>query len=303
MSGRLSLVGTPIGNLGDITFRAVETLKEADRIYAEDTRRTRVLLSHLGIEGKRLLSLHAHSTERDIATAIEILQEGLRVVLVTDAGMPSVSDPGSPVVRAAREAGIEVTVIPGPSAVTTAIALSGLVDGGFSFLGFVPRKGKKRREVLHSIATAPHPTVLFESPHRVLDTIVDLREACHDTTRIAVCRELTKRFEEVQVVTLGEAVALPCVTEAQGEFTLVIEGGARAPEEAAKIDVEARARQLLEAGSSVRDASTQIVKELGKNGEKVHKRDIYARVQKTRADEGELTPLETSGGEALDDQT
>src|SRR6187431_2109015 len=131
MSGRLYLIGTPIGNLGDITLRAVETLKAVDRIYAEDTRRSRILLNHLEVLGKKLLSLHAHSTERELQAALDALLAGESLALITDAGMPGVSDPGSQLVRLARKNGALVTVIPGPSAVTSAVALSGLVDGPF----------------------------------------------------------------------------------------------------------------------------------------------------------------------------
>ena len=199
MTGRLSLIGTPIGNLGDITYRAVLRLTEVTRIYAEDTRRTRVLLSHLGLEGKKLLSLNAHSTERTLATAVEILSNGEDIALVTDAGMPGVSDPGTELVRGARAAGIEIEVLPGPSAVTAAVALCGLVDGPFTFVGFLPRKGTKRKEALMRIAKSPIPVILFESPHRMKETLSDFASVCESTRQVAVCRELTKKFEETLV--------------------------------------------------------------------------------------------------------
>src|SRR5690606_9262743 len=199
MAGRLSLVGTPIGNLGDITLRAIERLKVVSRIYAEDTRRTRALLSSLGIEGKRLLSLHAHSSERAVETAVEILEGGDDVALVTDAGMPGVSDPGFELVQKARAQGIIIDVIPGPSAVTASVALSGLVQNAFVFLGFLPRKGAKRKETLRRIAVSDLPTVLFESPHRMKDTLSDLALLCEPTRQVAICRELTKKYEETIV--------------------------------------------------------------------------------------------------------
>lgn len=280
MSGRLSLVGTPIGNLGDITLRAVERLKEVERIYAEDTRRTKVLLSHLGIERKRVLSLHAHSSDRSILTAVEILQGGEDVALVTDAGMPGVSDPGADLVRAAREAGIVVDVIPGPSAVTSAVALSGLVDGPFSFFGFLPRKGTKRRQSLHQIERSPIPVVLFESPHRMKETLSDLASACGAPRLVAICRELTKKYEETIVSSLGEVSAHHFRETWQGEFTLVIERNADpgVAVDAEEYDVDERARALLGQGYSVKDAAQTLSKEMGKRGDKTSRRELYGRL-------------------------
>lgn len=283
MSGKLFLIGTPIGNLGDVTLRAVETLKAVERLYAEDTRRTRTLLSHLAIEGKKLLSLHAHSSERAVRTAIEILESGSDVGLVTDAGMPSVSDPGSELVRAAHAAGVTVQVIPGPSAVTTAVAASGLVDGGFTFLGFLPRKGTKRAEALGLIADNPLPTVLFESPHRVEDTLGDLAELC-GPRKVAICRELTKKFEEILVEDL-EVVATPGYRQTWlGELTLVVEGRSgerRAPEEG--FDLEERARSLLASGLSSREATRELGRQLAAAGVKMSRRDVYSGVLRASA--------------------
>jgi len=278
MSGRLSLVGTPIGNLGDITLRAIECLKEAGRIYAEDTRRTRVLLSHLGIEGKKLLSLHAHSSDRAVENAVAILGEGENVALVTDAGMPGVSDPGAALVRAAREAHMEVTVIPGPSAVTSAVALSGLVDGPFAFFGFLPRKGSKRAESLRDISGSIMPAILFESPHRMKDTLKDLNRECGGARKIAISREITKKYEETIVLPLEE-VSHPDFRQTwQGEFTLVLERASsrRAPDE--DFDVDERAQKLIAEGNSVKDVASALSKELAKRGEKVSRRELYSRV-------------------------
>ncbi len=280
MTGRLSLVGTPIGNLGDITYRAVLRLKEVSRIYAEDTRHTRTLLTHLGIEGKKLLSLHAHSTDRAIATAIEILTAGDDIALVTDAGMPSISDPGTELVRGARAAGAQIEVLPGPSAVTAAVALSGLVDGPFTFIGFLPRKGTKRKDAVTRIAKSPIPVVLFESPHRMKETLGDLTEHCERTRSIAICRELTKKFEETLVLPLEE-VASPDFRETwQGELTLVIDRAS--PDalalEGDEFDWEARAQKLLLEGNSAKDTTATLVRELQKQGEKASRRDVYQRV-------------------------
>ncbi len=280
MTGRLSLIGTPIGNLGDITYRAVERLKEVSRIYAEDTRRTRVLLSHLGIEGKKLLALHAHSTDRTIATAVEILAGGDDVALVTDAGMPAVSDPGADLVRGAREAGIAIEVLPGPSAVTSAVALSGLVDGPFLFAGFLPRKGTKRKDALLRIARSPVPVVLFESPHRMSETLSDFLEICEPTRKVAVCRELTKKFEETIIEEIQELAREDFREKWQGEFTLVVD---RAPEGAEldpndEFDWEARAGELVRSATSAKDATALLMRELQRRGEKPNRRTIYQYV-------------------------
>lgn len=278
MQGRLFLVGTPIGNLGDMSVRAVECLKTVDRIYAEDTRHSRVLLAHIGVEGVRLLSLHAHSSQRTIASAVAFLEAGENVALITDAGMPSVSDPGAELVRAAREAKIEVTVLPGPSAVTSAVALSGLVDGPFSFLGFLPRKGKKRTRTLATIVTSEIPCVLFESPHRIEQTLADLLQHCGQARSVAVCRELTKKFEETRVGTLSELTSEEFTGTYRGELTLVVAGSSGPQHLEQEVDVDTRALALLAAGHSVKDTAQALSHELAQNGEKRPRRELYALV-------------------------
>lgn len=280
MKGQLWLIGTPIGNLGDMTFRAIDCLKSAGRIYAEDTRRTRALLSHFGIEAKGLLSLHAHSPERDLHNAVEIMTSGEDVALVTDAGMPGISDPGSDLVRAARAAGLTVQVVPGPSAVTTAVALSGFVDGPFSFLGFLPRKGSKRKKMLSVIEGSPIPVVLFESPHRIKETLLDLHACCGPQRKVAVCRELTKKYEETLIVELSDTLAETFLAEPKGEFSLVIDRAPDETTEAVEFDVEERAQSLLEQGQSVRDVASQLQNELTRAGTKCSKRELYTLVQK-----------------------
>lgn len=272
MPGTLHLVGTPIGNLGDVTERAVETLRAVDRIYAEDTRRTRALLSALGITGKPVSSLHAHSSDRTVATALEILVEGRDLALVTDAGMPSISDPGRVLVQAARDAGVPVTAAPGPSAVTTAIALSGLVDGPFLFLGFLSRKGRQRRDALQRIANSDVPVVLFESPQRAADTLRELAALAPDR-RAAVCRELTKRFEEVCSGSLQELAARS--EEWRGEITLVVAENATPQEAEPEVDVDERIEALIAQGLSVKD----IVALLMRSQPTLSKRALYTRVQ------------------------
>jgi 16S rRNA (cytidine1402-2'-O)-methyltransferase len=273
MTGTLHLVGTPIGNLGDMTQRAVETLRAVDRIYAEDTRRTRVLLSALGITGKAISSLHAHSSDRTVATALEILQEGRDIALVTDAGMPSISDPGGALVRAARMAGMPITAAPGPSAVTTAIALSGLVEGPFLFLGFLPRKGRSRRESLQRVVASDVPVVFFESPQRAADTLNELAEL-HPEREAAVCRELTKRFEEICTGTLGE---LAVHREPwRGELTLVVAASSEpAAVQVTASDLDEHIAELIAQGHSVKD----IVRQLGRAQPSLPKRALYARAQ------------------------
>ncbi len=295
-TGTLSLVGTPIGNLGDITLRAIETLKAADRIYAEDTRRTRALLSHLGIGGKKLLPLHAHSTERVVETAVEILQEGNSVVLVTDAGMPSVSDPGSELVRAAEAAHVPVTVVPGPSAVTTAVALSGMVDSGFTFLGFLPRKGGRRRDALAAIAASRLPVVLFEAPTRLQATLADLAAAC-GARHAVVCRELTKRFEEAVRGTLAELAERDTW---QGEATVVIGPGEGKEEpEIDDDELDEMIRERLLRGGSVKGVVDALSRE-GRRPRSLKKRDLYARVQHL-ADEVQADGLGADGPPETDE--
>ncbi len=279
MAGRLFLIGTPIGNLGDISLRAAETLRAVHCIFAEDTRRSRVLLGHLGIHGKKLLSFHAHSTERSLSTATEMLSAGEDLALLTDAGMPSVSDPGTELVRAARQVDAEVVVIPGPSAVTSAVALSGLVDGPFSFLGFLPRKGRSRADALRYVEHSPYPVVLFESPHRIEDTLRDLLSVC-GPRQVAICRELTKKFEETLSTTLDVAAAEGFKSEWLGELTLVVSGRGQSETtvEDADYDLEGRAKQLLGEGHSVRETAQLLSQELVLAGIKSGRREVYQRV-------------------------
>lgn len=272
MTGTLYVVGTPIGNLGDITLRAIETLRTADRVVAEDTRRTRALLSHLGIVGKPLDAVEAHASERQIAKVVERLLEGDNVAVVTDAGMPSVSDPGTMLVRAAIDAGLAITVVPGPSAVTTAVAISGLVTGPFYFFGFLPRSGSSRKDALSRLAKVRDPVVLFEAPGRVQDTLADLANLMPER-KIAVARELSKLHEEVVRATVIELASSP--REWMGEVTMVLGPDERA-EEREQIDddaVDARIDHELGAGISARDAADRVAAWSGRS-----RRDVYARV-------------------------
>ncbi|MDB4944175.1 MAG: rRNA small subunit methyltransferase [Labilithrix sp.] len=203
-SGILHVVATPIGNLSDLTLRAIDTLKTCDRVAAEDTRRTRQLLSHLGIEGKPLDALHAHSTERDVARLVERLVQGEQVALVTDAGTPAVSDPGDVLVKSAIAAGVRIVPVPGASAVLAALVASGLATGvGFRFLGFLPRDGAAHRDAIAAAVATAEPVILFESPERTHALLTELADAM-PARAACVARELTKLHEEVVRGTLSE---------------------------------------------------------------------------------------------------
>ncbi|HVR21078.1 MAG TPA: 16S rRNA (cytidine(1402)-2'-O)-methyltransferase [Polyangiaceae bacterium] len=268
----LYVVGTPIGNLGDISVRAREMLAAASRVFAEDTRRTKALLTHLGISGKAVVRYDAHATPERAVRLVEGIGDGESAALVTDAGMPGVSDPGAELVRAAANQGVRVVPIPGPSAVTAALAASGLVGGPFAFLAFLPRRGKKRRAALERIAHSEEPIVFFEAPSRVAETLRELAEL--DAARpAALCRELTKLHEEIVRGTLGELAALE--REWLGEVTLVVEAGTgRAPEEAADpVELDREIAERLVQGVHPRELSSELARRLG-----IPRRDAYQRV-------------------------
>jgi 16S rRNA (cytidine1402-2'-O)-methyltransferase len=253
------LVGTPIGNLGDLSPRAVEVLRDADMIAAEDTRRTRGLLTHIGVPaGRRLQAVHAQNEVARAREVAHVVSTGAIVAVVTDAGMPSISDPGGRLVRACIKEGLTVEVVPGPSAVLSALVLSGLATDRFVFEGFLPRKGSARSERLYAIGRESRTIVLFESPQRVLATLGDLAEACGPARKVAVARELTKLHEEVWRGTLEGAARNFTEVPPRGEFVVVVEG--REPVEvAAGDDVLAEAaRQEIQEGRSTREAADNI---------------------------------------------
>ena len=224
MPGTLYVVGTPIGNLEDLSPRAARVLREAALVAAEDTRVTRRLLSHLGAR-PRLLSFHEHNWRERLEQVLQALEQG-DVALVSDAGMPGVSDPGRELVAAAAARGVRIESVPGPSAVTTALALSGLPADAFQFLGFLPRRRRERQERLREAAGSPLTLVLFEAPHRLRAALEDI-SGIFGGRSIAVCRELTKLHEEVFRGTASEA--LDHFQSPRGEFSLVLAGAA--PEE------------------------------------------------------------------------
>lgn len=274
----LFVVATPIGNLSDITLRAIDTLRAVDLVVAEDTRRSRALLSHLGIAGKPVRCIDAHSSQRDVAAVVDELRQGRSIALLTDAGTPVVSDPGHALVVACRAESLTVVPIPGPSAVTTAIAGCGLVENGFWFAGFLPRKGSKRRAQLERIASFPDAVVLFESPQRTLATLSELAE--RQPNRLAcVARELTKKFEEFKVAPLAEWARQ--THEFRGEITLVLAPVAEleARDELTEEERDAFARAVVAGAASSKDATQRLVDALG-----MSKREAYQLVLGLRQD-------------------
>ena len=261
--GALILVATPIGNLGDLSPRAGEVLRSADVIAAEDTRRTRGLLTHAGVPGgARLVSVHEHNERTRAAELVERIRAGDRVAFVTDAGTPGISDPGERLVRVCVEAGLRVEAVPGQSAVLAALVVSGLPTARFVMEGFLPRSGRDRTERLALVAAESRTTVLYEAPNRVAATLADLTVACGGDRRVVIARELTKRFEEVWRGSLTDAVAHVAETEPRGEHVLVLAGApaAAAPDDAAVRDAVAR---LLADGVSARDAAAEVAATLG----------------------------------------
>lgn len=221
----MTLVPTPIGNLGDLTLRALETLKQADVIVCEDTRQTQKLLSHYEIT-KPLLSHHEHSSSGSVAGILALLREGKRVALVSDGGMPLISDPGFEVVRAARAAGLAVEVLPGPSSVMTALVASGLPTDSFSFFGFLSNKGERRRHELEALVEREETLIFFESPFRIVKTLQAMHEVFGDR-EAAVARELTKKFEEVLRGDLSELIRDMTQRSRKGEMVVLVAGKGR----------------------------------------------------------------------------
>jgi len=274
--GTLYLVATPIGNLGDITERALATLRGVSHLAAEDTRRTRGLLSHFGIGGKELHALDANASERAVARVVALLREGSDVAFVTDAGTPGVSDPGRALVNAAAAAGVPISALPGASAVTTAVALSGLVAGPFLFLGFLPRQGSGRKELLERVARETLPVLLFEAPHRMQATLLELAAACPERPA-AICRELTKLHEEVLRGSLGELGAAE--REWRGEIVIVLGEAAPLPVAGSSdAELRERARALLAGGASVRAIADHLSEISGRA-----RREVYALVLDEKA--------------------
>lgn len=273
MAGTLWLVGTPIGNLGDLTHRARDTLAGADVIACEDTRRTRALLSHLGIEGKRLVSFFEGNEERRIPELLSLLRDGRQVAVVTDAGMPAVSDPGYRLVAACAEEGLPVDVAPGPSAAMAALVLSGLPTDRFAFEGFLPRRPGPRKARLRELAGDPRTVVLFESPRRVASLLAEAAHVLGADRPAAVARELTKVHQEVVRGTLAELAERFRAGEVRGEVVVVIGGAppARAPD---LPDLARQVEALVADGLPRREAARRVAEAAGASRREVYEASL-----------------------------
>jgi 16S rRNA (cytidine1402-2'-O)-methyltransferase len=275
--GSLVLVATPIGNLGDLSPRAAEALRDAALIAAEDTRRTRALLSHLGVPAAgRLRSVHAHNEQESAEWVVDAVRSGKQVAYVTDAGMPGISDPGERLVRACVEAGLAVDVVPGPSAVLMALVLSGFPTARFVFEGFLPRRGVERRERIAALVPESRTVVLYESPRRVHGTLTQLLAACGPLREIAVARELTKLHQEIWRGPLEHAVGHVELSEPRGEHVLVLAPAPPTPE-ANDDEVDAHVTAALAEGLSTRDAAARVARDLG-----VARRRTYDAAQRLK---------------------
>jgi 16S rRNA (cytidine1402-2'-O)-methyltransferase len=274
--GALVLVATPIGNLGDLSPRAVQALAEADVIACEDTRKTGRLLVHAGITDKRLLAVHDHNEAAQTRSILTLLDRGRRVAVVTDAGTPGISDPGGRLASAVAAAGGEVTVIPGPSALVAALVVSGLSTARFIFEGFLPRKGADRSERLAALAGEQRTIILYEAPHRLAATLSDLVERCGPLRQVAVIRELTKLHEEVWRGTVAGALERARAAAPRGEHVLVLAGApVVVPGEA---EVEAALKARLGSGQTAKEAVAEVAGEL-----KVPKRRVYDAALRLRS--------------------
>ena len=263
MAGTLYLVPTPIGNLGDISQRMADTLEQADFIAAEDTRVSIKLLNHLGIK-KQMVSYHRHNTETGGQAVIDRLLAGETCALVTDAGMPAISDPGEELVARCAELDIPVIAIPGPCALVTALAISGQPTGRFTFEGFLPMNKKNRRAHLDSLKGEERTMIFYEAPHKLESTLGDLAETFGRERPVSLCRELSKLHEEVRRTTLGEAADWYAANAPKGEFVLVVRGAEPAQEQEITLeDGLVRVELLREQGASLKDAVKQTAKELG----------------------------------------
>jgi 16S rRNA (cytidine1402-2'-O)-methyltransferase len=268
MIGRLVLVATPIGNLGDLSPRAVETLSRSSLILCEDTRHSGKLLSHAGVSGVRLAVCNEHTENERSREVLDLLDAGATVTLITDAGTPGISDPGSRLARLVIDAGHEVSAVPGPAAFVMALVVSGFDTNRFVFEGFLPRSGRERTARLALIAAEPRTTVIYEAPHRIERTIADLAAACGGERNVAVARELTKIYESVWRGSLEAAGAHLAATAPRGEYVIVLQG---APPRGEVSDDEIRsALHLALEGHSRKDAVEAVVGQL-----EVPKRRVY----------------------------
>jgi 16S rRNA (cytidine1402-2'-O)-methyltransferase len=269
VSGKLVLVATPIGNLADITSRAIDALREANVICCEDTRHSSKLLQHIGVADKPLLVVNEHTEYDTREKIVDLVSKGKTVALITDAGSPGISDPGERIVRAVIDAGGAVSAAPGPSAAIMAVTISGLPAGRFVFEGFLPRSGVERKERLEAVAGEERTTVLYEAPHRLHKTLTDLETMCGPHRAIAVAAELTKIHEEVWRGNLHDAVKRYADGDPRGEFVLVLAGATpAAPPTDDELIIALRAE--ISAGVSRKDAASRVSARFG-----VSKRHVY----------------------------
>jgi 16S rRNA (cytidine1402-2'-O)-methyltransferase len=275
----LYVVATPIGNLKDITYRAIEVLKAVDVIAAEDTRVTAKLLNHYGITSKKLVSLHQHNEQRAAPHVIGHLAARRSVALASDAGTPAFSDPGARLVAAVREAGYPVVPIPGPNAAAAALSASGLAGPQFLFYGFLPAKSGERRSTIQALALLPYQLLFYEAPHRVLETISDLNVGLGGARQIVIARELTKLFETIHTCRLDEAEGWlkADANRQKGEFVLIIEGASRG-DDAQRVDAE-RVLTLLLEDLPVKQAAALAARITG-----ARKNELYARALQLKRD-------------------
>lgn len=275
----LYICGTPIGNLEDMTYRVVRVLSEVDLIAAEDTRQSVKLLNHFDIKTP-LTSYYEHNKDVKGPQLIKLLQEGKDIALVTDAGMPGISDPGEDLIKLCYENDVPVTVVPGPTAVVTALVLSGLNSRSYIFEGFLPRNKKQRAEVLERLVDESRTTVFYEAPHHLVDTLDSIYKTVGDRN-IAVARELTKKHETVNRGTVGKVLEYFKENEPKGEFVLVLEGKDKEKIKEDKIasfeemTIEEHFNMYIEQGMSEKDAMKQVAKDRG-----IGKRDVYAYIKK-----------------------
>lgn len=262
MAGLLSVVATPIGNLEDITYRAVRVLGDADIVAAEDKRSAARLLNHVGVRAKKLVSMFEGNEASQAASLLHALEAGLHVVVISEAGTPAISDPGARLVRAAAEAGVRIDVLPGAVACIAALVGSGLSADSFHYIGFPPRESGARRELFGTLRRREATLILYESPERVGATLADLRDAFGATRRVVLARELTKLYEEFVRGTLDELAERYAETAPRGECTLVVAGAEEG--EVAVVDIEAEMRSLLATGLGPKDAAARLVVRTGK---------------------------------------
>ncbi len=262
MAGTLYVVATPLGNLGDLSPRAADTLTRVAAVAAEDTRHSKPLLHHAGSRAE-LISFHAHSSARALERILRILSKGGDVALITDAGTPAISDPGVELVAAARERGIPIVTIPGPTAVAASLSVSGISGDRYLFLGFLPRKGSDRRRLLLTAASSEWTVVVFESPNRVTQLLADLIEVCGPERQVAVSRELTKVFEETRSGTLQDLSEHYAQAPPRGEVTVVVAGTGKPRADEPRVDPSDRAKALLASGLSRKDVAERVAEETG----------------------------------------